>query len=177
MSGDWVAAMSVGMTDCQARHGAAASRCTAEPTPSPPSLRGRKKQRRGGITLDGLRPKCNDICVKCPGIVFQNKAHGEHVLAGCTNIHGEEVIDSLRAETLGIALGKDGSNVTKSSRGFLHRGVFTKNNKTGFAVTLDVKMSSEATECWFDLVEQFLGDWVQAGMPSRTGFRRVEAQG
>ena len=39
VSGVWVVAISVGMTECQTRHGAAACRWTAEPTPSPPSLR------------------------------------------------------------------------------------------------------------------------------------------
>ena len=41
MSGDRVAAVSVGRTDCQARHGAAARRCAAEQKPSPRSLRGK----------------------------------------------------------------------------------------------------------------------------------------
>ena len=36
VSGDWVAAISV-FTDCQARRGAAAWRCTAETTPGPPA--------------------------------------------------------------------------------------------------------------------------------------------
>ena len=38
-----VAAFSVGITVCQAVHGAAAYRCTAEPTPSPPIRSGRWK--------------------------------------------------------------------------------------------------------------------------------------
>ena len=38
-----VAAFSVGITVCQAVHGAAACRCTAEPTPSPPIRNGRWK--------------------------------------------------------------------------------------------------------------------------------------
>ena len=38
------------------------------------------------------------------GFVFRNKAHAQHMLVGCTNIHGEEVVDSLRAETLNMSL-------------------------------------------------------------------------
>ena len=36
VSGESVASMSVGTTDCHAVHGAAAYRCSAEPTPRPP---------------------------------------------------------------------------------------------------------------------------------------------
>ena len=43
VSGESVAAIRVGMTVCQAVHGAAACRCTAEPTPSPPIRSGRLK--------------------------------------------------------------------------------------------------------------------------------------
>ena len=48
VSRDWVVVINVGITDCQARHGAAACRWTAEPTPSPPSLSGKKKN--GDVT-------------------------------------------------------------------------------------------------------------------------------
>ena len=41
VSGDSVASTRVEMIDCQAVHGAAACRCTAEPTPSPPIRNGR----------------------------------------------------------------------------------------------------------------------------------------
>ena len=85
-------------------------------------------------------------------------------MLGCTNIHGEEVIDCLRFETLSVELTKGGSNVTGSARGFLHCGLFPMNNRTGFAV-LDVKMSTEATECVFDFIEQSLGNGILAGCP------------
>ena len=94
--------------------------------------------------------------------MFRNKAHAEHVLAGGTNIHSEEVIDCLHAETLSIELSKGGSNGSETLRGFLQCGLFTENNMTGLAVTLDVKMSSKATECGFDLVEESLEDRVRA---------------
>ena len=68
------------------------------------------------------------------------------VLAGCTRIHGKEVVNNLRAETFGIQLSKGGSNGTKPLSGFLHCGLFTKHNRTGLGVTLDLAMSSEATE-------------------------------
>ena len=41
VSGESVAAIGVGMTVCRAVHGAAACRCTAEPTPRPPMRSGR----------------------------------------------------------------------------------------------------------------------------------------
>ena len=43
VSGELVAAIRVEMTVFQAVHGAAACRCTAEPTPSPPMRSGRWK--------------------------------------------------------------------------------------------------------------------------------------
>ena len=54
VAGDRVAAIIVGVTDCQARRDDAACRCTAEPTPSPPSLRVTKNNGGGSITLDEL---------------------------------------------------------------------------------------------------------------------------
>ena len=156
VSEDSVAAISVGRTDCQARHGPAAWRCTAEPTPSPPSWR--CKQNIGEVT--SRLPESSDLSVNVECLL--NRAHAQHMLASCSNIHADEVVDSLRAETLSIELSERGSNGTEPSRGFLQCGLFTNNKSTGFAVTLDVKMSSEATECGFDLVEQFWGDAVWA---------------
>ena len=78
-----------------------------------------------------------------------------------------EVIDCLHTETLSIQLGKGGRTGTESLRGVLHGGLFTKNNVTGLAVSLNVEMSSEATDCGFDLVEEFLGNGVEARRPQR----------
>ena len=78
------------------------------------------------------------------------------MLTGCPNIHGQEVIDSLRAETLSIELGKGGRNCTETLRGFLHCGLFTKDHRTGLALSLNVEMFSKAIGCGFDSVEESL---------------------
>ena len=98
--------MSVGKTDRQAPHGAAARRCAAEPTPSPPSLRG--KWNKGEVASRLMSCDQNattfvsNVVASCSG----TKAHAEHVLTGCANIHDEEVIDCLHAEALSIELSK-----------------------------------------------------------------------
>ena len=92
------------------------------------------------------------------------------MLAGCTNIHGEEVVDSLRAETLSIELSECGSNGTEPSRGFLHCCLFTKNNRNRFAVILDVKMSSEclSSNSWeMGSGQDALHTWISEGWSSR----------
>ena len=94
--------------------------------------------------------------------VFRNKAHAEHVLTGCPDIHGEEVIDCLHAETLSIELSKGGRKCTEALRGGLHCGLFTKDHRTGLAVSLNVKMSSKTSERGCDLVEESLRDRVRA---------------
>ena len=109
--------MSVGMTDCQARHGAAVCCWTAEPIPSLPSLRG-KKNNGEGITLDELRPESRDHRVKNLGLLFWYKAHAEQVLTGCTNIHGQEVNHCLRVEPFRIEVGKRGGDSLEALFGF-----------------------------------------------------------
>ena len=88
------------------------------------------------------------------------KAHSKHVLAGCTNTHGKEIANSLRAESFRIEFGKLGGNALKPLCGFHHGGLFTKDNGTGLDVTLDSKVSSKTTECGFDRVVQFLRNGV-----------------
>ena len=119
-------AIRVGRTDCQAHHGAAPRRCTAE--------RVSGTTERGGVTFDELRPKCNGLMVERSGFVLPNEAHAQHMLACSTNRHGEEIIDSRHAETLSIELSKGGSNCTDTLRGFLHCVLFTKDHRTGLAV-------------------------------------------
>ena len=80
-------------------------------------------------------------------------------MLACTNVHGEEVIDCLHAETHSIEVGESGRNCTGSLRGFLHCCVHHENG-TGLAVSLNVEMSSEAIECGFDLVEECLENGV-----------------
>ena len=84
------------------------------------------------------------------------------MLAGSSNVHGEKIIDSLCTEAFCIELSKGGSNFAESACGLLHGGLFTKNNRTGFAVILNVKMSTEAVECGFDLIDQLWGDGFPA---------------
>ena len=109
--------------------------------------------------------------------VFRNKAHAQHTLAHNTNIHGEEIIASLRAGALSIKFSKGGSNVTESTHHFLHCCVFTKNNRIGLTVTQDVKVSSEAAECGFDIVEQLLVKGFGARCLSTLRFWRLGVQG
>ena len=59
------------------------------------------------------------------------------MLAGCTHIHGKVVVNSLRAESFRIEFGKRVRNALKPLCGFLHGGLFTKDNRAGLDVTLD----------------------------------------
>ena len=81
-----------------------------------------------------------------------DKAHAKHVLAGCTNTHGKEIANSLRAESFRIEFGKRVRNALKPLCGLLHGGLFTEDDRTGLHVTLDLEVSSETTEGEFDLV-------------------------
>ena len=111
-----MAAISVGITDCQARHGAVAWRCTAEPTPSPPSLTGKWNKGEVGSRLMSCDQKAVTSVSNVLASCFGNKAHPQHMLAGSTNMHGEEVVDSLRAETLSTELSECVEAMARSRR-------------------------------------------------------------
>ena len=70
VSGDLVVAINVGVTDCHAM-GAAACRWTAEPTPSPPTLR-----------------ESRDLPSEVMSLLFWHKTHAQNVLTSCTKKHG-----------------------------------------------------------------------------------------
>ena len=91
-----MAAMIVGMTDIQARCGAAACRC--------------------GASL---------------GFLFWDKAHAKHVLTGCTNVHGKEVVHCLRVESLCIEVGKRGGDALEVLFSLFHGGLFAQNKGLG----------------------------------------------
>ena len=108
------------------------------------------EERGSGITLHEFRPKCDDLVIQCSGFVFRNKAHAQRMLAGSLNIHGQEIIDSLWAEALSIELSNGGSNFfAQPTHGVPHCCVSNKNHRTGLTVSLDAKMSTEATKCGF----------------------------
>ena len=95
------------------------------------------------------------------------------MLSGSSNTHGEKITDSLRVEAFCMEPSKGGRDVVESACGLLRGGLFTKNNRTGFAVTLNVKMSTEASECWFDFIETILGGRGAGVVPSTPGSWRV----
>ena len=94
-----------------------------------------------------------DLRVKVVGLMFWHEAHTKHMLTGSTNMHGQEVIHCLRIESFSIEVGKSGGDLLETqSVFFFHGGLFTQNNRAGLDVTVDLEMSSETTECEFDLV-------------------------
>ena len=130
---------------------------------------GSKLERRVRLVICDQNPttSVSNFLTSCS----ENKVHAEQMLAGCATYMVRKIIDSLCVETLSIELGKGSSNVVESACGFLHGGLLNKNNRTGVAVTLNVKMSTEATECRFDVVEQLL---VLAGCPPHLDFKGLE---
>ena len=48
-----------------------------------------KKQRRGDVALDEVGPKGRHLSVEVASFLFWHKTHAQHVLTGCSNIHGE----------------------------------------------------------------------------------------
>ena len=90
-----------------------------------------------GVTFDELRPECN-------AFVFQNKAHAEHVLTGCTNMNGEEVLDSLRERPSALSSAKGGRNFTKRREIFPMMCVHQTQWDWAYGL-LDAKRSTEAT--------------------------------
>ena len=79
------------------------------------------------------------------------------MLAGSTNIHGEKIIDSLRTEAFSIEL----IAVADVSRNL--RVVFSWwRVQAGFAVSLNVEVSTKAVECGFDFVKQIRRNGVWA---------------
>ena len=103
--------------------------------------------------------------VSQPCFVFWNKAHAQHVLAGRTNIHGKEVVDSLRAETFGVELSMRGTMARNRGVIFSIVACPPRTIGTGLDVALDGKMSTETTECGFDFIEQLMRDTVRARCP------------
>ena len=97
---------------------------------------------------------CDQKALTCErqGFMFRCKARAKHMLAGCTCTHGGEVVDRLHTKPLGIELRKRGGNALRPLCGFRHGCLFTKNDWTGLNITLNLKVSSETTDCEFDLV-------------------------
>ena len=89
---------------------------------------------------------------KLRALLFRHKAHAKDVLTCCTHIHGEQVVHCLRIESLGVKICKCGGNSLKALCCFLHGGVLSQNNRAGLNVSMDLYMSSQATECECDLV-------------------------
>ena len=66
---------------------------------------------------------------------------------------------------LRVELSEGGCDVPESACGFLHGGLFTKNNKAGIAVSLNVEMPTEAVECGVDFFNQLKGLGMMLSTP------------
>ena len=95
---------------------------------------------------------------KVLGLLFWHEAHAKHVLTGCTNIHGQEVVHCLRVKSFSTEIGKRGDSL-EALCGFNHGGLPAQNNGAGLDVTQNLEVSSKAAECEFDLVLQFTRKW------------------
>ena len=74
MSGPPLASSRVGMMACQAVHVAAACRCTAEPTPSPPIRSGRWKSGERDISACKLRPVSHNLFVEADSFLERHES-------------------------------------------------------------------------------------------------------
>ena len=126
--------ISVGRTDCMAL-------AQLSPHQVLPSMRG--KWNKGEVASRLMSCYQNAMTSESNVVASRSetKAHAEHVRTGCPNIHGEVVIVCLHGETLSFELSKGGRNCMETLRGFLHCGLFTKDHRTGLAVSLNVKTS------------------------------------
>ena len=77
------------------------------------------------------------------------------MLTCCTNIHGQEIVHCLRVESFSVEVGKGGSDSLKVLCCFLYGGLLSQDNRAGFDVAINLKMSSKTAECEFDFVLQF----------------------
>ena len=107
-------------------------------------------------------PKGRDLSVEVVSLLCWHKAHAQHVLTCCPNIHGEEIMDSLRIESLGVEVGKGGGNFLKALCCFLHGGLVSQDNRARFDVAMNLKMSTQTAECEFDPVLKLSGNGVLA---------------
>ena len=60
------------------------------------------------------------------------------MLTDSTNVHGVKVMDSLRVETCNVEFSQSARNVTEFACGLVHRDLFTKDDRIGVVVSLDV---------------------------------------
>ena len=111
MSGESVASISVGMTDCQAVHGAAACLSSAEPTPTLPMRSGRWNKGNGDEA--SLHIGCD-----------QKAATSVSKLLAwlLLHVHGEQVVDCLHFDACLIEFVQDGRDVLEAARGSAHAG-------------------------------------------------------
>ena len=91
------------------------------------------------------------------------------MLTGCNNIHGKEVVHRLGVESFRTEVGKRGDS-KEALFDLFHGGLFAKNKRSGLDVTRNLEVSSKTTECGFDLVEQFMRDWVLARCSTHVNF-------
>ena len=149
-----------GRTDIQVRQGAAAWRCTAEPTPGPPSLSGTWKS---GEVASRLM-SCDQNPMTSASNVLASSSRTKLIRSTCwlaaptCMVRRSLTVCTLRPSALSSA--KGGSNVAELACGLLHGGLFTRDNK-----------------CGFDRYRAILGKPGPGKMPSTLGSWRVGAQG
>ena len=100
--------------------------------------------------------RCDQNAVTCVSkflaLLLWHTAHAEHVLTGCTNIHGQEVIPCLRVKSFSTEIRKRGGDSLEALCGFFHGGLLAQNSGAGLNVTVDLELSSKTTEGESDLV-------------------------
>ena len=84
------------------------------------------------------------------------------MLTGSTNVHGEQIVHSLHKETLSVEVCKRGSNFLKALCCFLYGSLLAQNDSAGLSISMDLKMSSQTTECERDLVLELRWNGVLA---------------
>ena len=97
--------------DCQARHGDAACQSQHQ------VLQVCEVERKNGEVKSrwmSCDQKAVDLCVKILGLLFWHRIHAKHVLTGCTNIHGQEIVHCLRVKSFCIEVGKRGGDSMKA---------------------------------------------------------------
>ena len=119
-SKEFTCRVSVGMTHCQAVHGAAACRSSAEPTPTLPMRSGRWNKGNGDEA--SLHIGCD-----------QKAATSVSKLLAwlLLHVHGEQVVDCLHFDACLIEFAQDGRDVLEAARGSAHAGISSGSSWSG----------------------------------------------
>ena len=96
--------------------------------------------------------------VEAEGLSFWDERRAQGVLASCTHVHGEQVVDCLHFESCLVEFALSCRNILDAACGGVHGGPSTQLHG---AVSDDMEVCAQALLCWFGIVQE--SRWDGAG--------------